>query len=78
MVKKIFSKGYLALILLFLYAPIAFLMLYSFNEGKTMGHWTGFSLKWYAQLFSDSTIMNALYVSDVYKRQLQGDLPQNG
>ena len=63
MVKKIFSKGYLGLILVFLYAPIALLMIYSFNAGKTMGHWTGFSLQWYQQLFADRTIMNALYVS---------------
>ena len=66
MVKKIgtFFKGtYLGLMLLFLYAPIAILILFSFNSSKTMGNWTGFSLKWYEQLFGDSTIAGALWVT---------------
>lgn len=55
----IVSKIYMALIMLFLYAPIAVLIFYSFNNGKTTV-WKGFSLKWYAELFNDSNIMNAL------------------
>mgnify|MGYP005899733481 CR=1 FL=1 len=51
------------LVFLFLYAPILVLMVYSFNEAKTMGNWTGFSLKWYQALFADSTIMDALWVT---------------
>jgi len=59
-----FFKGtYLGLMLLFLYAPIFVLMAYSFNESKTMGRWTGFSLEWYQALFRDSAIMNALMVT---------------
>lgn len=59
-----FFKGtYLGLMLLFLYAPIFVLMAYSFNESKTMGRWTGFSLEWYEALFRDSAIMNALFVT---------------
>ena len=54
---------YSVLIFLFLYAPILVLMVYSFNEAKTMGNWTGFSLKWYQALFADSTIMDALWVT---------------
>lgn len=63
MVKKLtsFFKGtYIGLMLLFLYAPIVVLIIYSFNESKTMGHWTGFSFKWFAALFQDSSITNAL------------------
>ncbi len=52
-VKSLFQKGYLGLVLLFLYAPIATLIIFSFNAGKTMGKWSGFSLKWYEQLFQD-------------------------
>ncbi len=66
MVKKIrsFFKGtYLGLMLIFLYAPIAVLMIFSFNETKTMGKWSGFSLKWYEALFSDSQMLNALSVT---------------
>ena len=46
--------------LLFLYAPIATLIIFSFNAGKTMGKWSGFSLKWYEQLFQDPSLMSAL------------------
>lgn len=49
--------------LIFLYAPIAVLMVYSFNDSKTMGNWSGFSLKWYEQLINDATIMDALGVT---------------
>ncbi len=66
MVKKLrsFFKGtYLGLMLIFLYAPIVVLMVFSFNSSKTMGSWSGFSLKWYEQLFADSTIMSALWVT---------------
>ncbi len=66
MVKKLrtFFKGtYLGLMLVFLYAPILVLMVFSFNSSKTMGNWTGFSLRWYEALINDSTIMNALGVT---------------
>ncbi len=66
MVKRLrtFFKGtYIGLMLLFLYAPIAVLIFFSFNSSKTMGHWTGFSLAWYEALFKDSMIMHALSVT---------------
>ena len=66
MVKKLrtFFKGtYLGLMLVFLYAPILVLMIFSFNSSKTMGNWTGFSFRWYEALFKDATIMNALWVT---------------
>ena len=41
-------KGtYLALILLFLYSPIAVMIALSFNAGKSRAKWEGFSFKWY-------------------------------
>lgn len=55
----ILSKIYIALIMIFLYAPIAVLIFYSFNKGKSTV-WQGFSLKWYEQLFKDDNIINAL------------------
>lgn len=61
---RTFFKGtYLGIMLIFLYAPIAVLMVYSFNDSKTMGNWSGFSLKWYEQLINDATIMDALGVT---------------
>lgn len=56
---KKLQKLYLYLILLFLYAPIIVLIVYSFNESKYRV-WTGFSFKWYIELFQDSQIMAAL------------------
>lgn len=55
----IISKIYIAFIMLFLYAPIAVLIFFSFNDGKTTV-WKGFTLKWYTELFKDSNIINAL------------------
>ena len=54
---------YLVIMLIFLYAPIVLLILYSFNEGKSMSHWTGFSLKWYVELFKDRDMMQAVSVT---------------
>ena len=61
MVKKYLSKIYMAMIFVFLYAPIAVLAVFSFNESKSRGNWTGFSLKWYIELFQDGDIRSAFY-----------------
>lgn len=58
--RKIASKVYVALVMVFLYLPIAILILYSFNDGKT-SVWKGFTLKWYYELFNNSAIMTSLY-----------------
>ena len=57
---KKLRKLYIGLILLFLYAPIALLILYSFNDSKSRAAWGGFTLRWYQELFADRTIMAAL------------------
>ncbi|MBE6049189.1 MAG: ABC transporter permease [Clostridium sp.] len=64
MVKKLesfISKFYLIIIFIFLYAPILTLIVFSFNESKSMARWGGFSLKWYEQLFQNDSLMSALY-----------------
>ena len=58
-----FRGTYLGLMLLFLYAPILILIVFSFNESKTLGNWTGFTFDWYAKLFRSSEIMDALGVT---------------
>lgn len=58
--KKFVKVFYLALIVLFLYLPIGTLMVLSFNEGKSMNAWQGFSTKWYAEMFRNQEIMEAL------------------
>ena len=60
-IENFIKRFYLFIIFLFLYIPIFTLMVYSFNESKTMGKWTGFSLKWYKELFSNDRLMSALY-----------------
>jgi len=63
MVKKIIMKSYLGLILLFLYLPIVVLIVFSFNKSKSRGNWSGFTLKWYKELFENSQIMDSLYTT---------------
>lgn len=50
----------LALVYIFMYAPILVMVFFSFNESKSTSVFTGFSLKWYAELFSRNDIMEAL------------------
>ena len=57
---KTASKIYTALIMLFLFAPIAILLLFSFNETKSLSVFSGFSLKWYRELFRDGDTLESL------------------
>ena len=57
--KGVLSKIYIALILIFMYAPIAVLIFYSFNKSRS-AVWGGFTLDWYVQLFHDRSITSAL------------------
>ena len=61
MVKKLFSGGYVFLILMILYAPILLLVVYSFNMSREIGIWSsewGFSL--YKELFENADIMTTV------------------
>lgn len=58
--KNILQKIYLAVIFIFLYAPIAALILLSFNDSKYTSIWGGFTLKWYESLVHSEIIMSAL------------------
>jgi spermidine/putrescine transport system permease protein len=63
MVTKILKRTYILFLYVFLYAPIIMLALYSFNNSRTRGAWTGFTFKWYLALFHDRQIMTSLYYS---------------
>ncbi|MDE6014084.1 MAG: ABC transporter permease [Acetatifactor sp.] len=54
-------KLYIILIFIFLYAPIATLIVLSFNASKTRAKWGGFTLKWYQSLFQNEVILQALW-----------------
>ena len=58
--KRIGQNFYLVLIMVFLYAPIATLMVLSFSNSKSRTQWGGFTLRWYGEMFESATIMSAL------------------
>ena len=53
----------MALVFLFLYAPIFILIIFSFNAGTSSSVWKGFSLNWYAELFHNRLIMQSVYTT---------------
>ena len=55
------SSGYLLVILLFIYLPIAYVVLFSFNESKSLTNFTGFSLRWYENMVQDRTMLQSIY-----------------
>lgn len=61
MKRNILQKIYIALIFIFLYAPIVTLIVLSFNGSRTRAKWGGFTLKWYSALFQNRDIMQALF-----------------
>ena len=54
------SKIYTGLIMLFLFAPIAILLVFSFNGSKSLSVFSDFSFYWYRELFRDSETLNAV------------------
>ena len=52
-----------AFFFLYLYAPLAVIVVYSFNANRVAGVWTGFSLKWYGSALNNAALMNALKTS---------------
>ena len=47
----------------FLYLPMVILVVYSFNESRLVTVWTGFSTKWYGEIFSNAAFMDAAWVT---------------
>lgn len=57
---KILSRLYIALIILFLYAPVAVMIVFSFNSSSSVWVFDGFSTRWYEGLANDTTMLTAL------------------
>ena len=57
---KLLSKLYIALILVFLYAPILVMFIFSFNSAESVWVFEGFSFDWYKELIFNTTMLNAL------------------
>ena len=54
------SNIILALTLLFFYLPILYIIIFSFNDSRSLTKFSGFSLRWYEKMFADSTMMEAV------------------
>ncbi len=54
------SRIYTALMMIFLFAPIAILLVFSFNRAKSLSVFSGFSFYWYRELFRDSETLKAV------------------
>ena len=59
--KKWLSKLWMGLIFLFFYAPIAYIVVFSFNSGRSLTRMDGFSLQWYERMFSNGDMMDAMF-----------------
>lgn len=61
--KRVLGKVGIALLLVFFYAPILFMIIFSFNSSKSLTHFTGFSLCWYEAMLKNHGMMESLYVT---------------
>lgn len=61
--KRALGKVGMALLLVFFYAPILFMIIFSFNSSKSLTHFTGFSLCWYEAMLKNHGMMESLYVT---------------
>ncbi|MDH6366907.1 MULTISPECIES: extracellular solute-binding protein [unclassified Breznakia] len=65
MKKKYGSKVFLGLLMVFFYLPILYMMVFSFNGSKSLSKFTGFSLRWYEQMFANKSMIEAIYYTVV-------------
>ena len=63
MIAKWFGRLDMVLVFVFLYAPVAVLIIFSFNAAKSRAVWGGFTLEWYSKLFHNRDILRALQVT---------------
>lgn len=61
---KLFRSGLiLTLTLFFLYVPMVVMAVFSFNDGKSLSSWHGFSIRWYESLLTNNQMMRAVFIS---------------
>ena len=61
--KRPFGKVLMILTLAFFYLPIIYMIIFSFNDGKSLTNFTGFSLRWYRHMLESKDMMSALYTT---------------
>ncbi len=59
--KRFLGPIFMVLLMLFFYLPIIYIVIYSFNASSSLTNFTGFSLRWYEKMFSDSTMMESVF-----------------
>lgn len=59
--KRIFGACIMGFLVAFFYAPILYMIIYSFNDSRSLTKFSGFSLQWYEKMFNDSTMMESLF-----------------
>ena len=60
---RTFGKILMILMIVFFYLPIVYMVIFSFNEGKSLTSFTGFSLRWYKHMLESGDMMEALYTT---------------
>ena len=58
--KRTFGTILMALVIVFFYLPIIYMVVFSFNSGKSLTSFTGFSLRWYKHMMESHTMMESL------------------
>ena len=61
--RNIFGKVLFALLILFFYIPIIYMVIFSFNESKSLTSFSGFSMKWYGKMLESQDMMASLYTT---------------
>lgn len=61
--RRIFGKALMVLLIIFFYMPIIFMVIFSFNESRSLTHFTGLSLRWYERMFRNREMMSSLYTT---------------
>lgn len=61
--KRTFGKILMLLMIVFFYLPILYMIIFSFNDGKSLTSFTGFSLRWYRHMLESRDMMESLYIT---------------
>ena len=59
----LFPRLVILLAMIFLYLPILYVVIFSFNSSKSLNNFTGFSLMWYQKMLASRTMMESVYYS---------------
>ncbi len=60
---RTFGKILMTLMIIFFYLPILYMIIFSFNEGKSLTSFTGFSMRWYQHMLASHDMMESLYTT---------------